>query len=141
MPSRNIIQGQRIKSATLERARQLRRQMTPAETLLWQHLRANRLAGYHFRRQQIIAGFIVDFYCHAAALAVELDGDIHDRQANYDFERDQVLSARGLQILRFTNDAVLKNLLSVLDRVLSVCRERAHVLPTSSGEETGEGSP
>ena len=51
--------------------------MTPAEKILWQELRANKL-GVHFRRQQAIAGFIVDFYCHKAGLVVEVDGDIHD---------------------------------------------------------------
>ena len=50
--------------------------MTPAEKILWQELRANK-PGFHFRRQQVIAGFIVDFYCHKAALVVEVDGDIH----------------------------------------------------------------
>jgi very-short-patch-repair endonuclease len=47
--------------------------MTPEEKILWQHLRANRLQGYHFRRQQIIDGFIADFYYHATALVVEID--------------------------------------------------------------------
>jgi very-short-patch-repair endonuclease len=53
--------------------------MTPAEKILWQELRVNKL-GVHFRRQQVIAGFIVDFYCHKAALVIEVDGDIHDLQ-------------------------------------------------------------
>src|SRR5438270_8057 len=63
-----------------ERARQLRRTMTPAETALWNHLRAGRLDSVHFRRQQIIDGFIADFYCHAAGLVIEVDGDIHAAQ-------------------------------------------------------------
>ncbi len=53
--------------------------MTSAEKLLWQELRANKL-GVHFRRQQVIAGFIVDFYCHKADLIVEVDGETHDPQ-------------------------------------------------------------
>jgi very-short-patch-repair endonuclease len=53
--------------------------MTPAERILWQELRGNKL-GAHFRRQQIIAGFIVDFYCHKVALVIEVDGDVHDLQ-------------------------------------------------------------
>jgi very-short-patch-repair endonuclease len=65
MPSKNIIPGQKITKEKLHRARQLRHDMTPAERVLWQELRANKL-GVHFRRQQIMAGFIVDFYCHKA---------------------------------------------------------------------------
>jgi very-short-patch-repair endonuclease len=57
----------------------------------WQHLRANQLNGLHFRRQQIIDGFIADFYCHVARLVIEVDGEIHQQQAEYDAERDRVL--------------------------------------------------
>ncbi len=59
--------------------------MTPPKILrsIWQELRGNKL-GVHFRRQQVIAGFIVDFYCHKAALVVEVDGDIHDLQQEED---------------------------------------------------------
>jgi len=70
--TRNIVIGQNITSAKLQRAKELRHQMTPEEKILWQHLRANPLNGFHFRRQQIIDGFIADFYCHAAALVIEL---------------------------------------------------------------------
>jgi very-short-patch-repair endonuclease len=68
-----IIPGQTVTKEKLERSRQLRREMTPAEKILWQELRGNKL-GVHFRRQQVIAGFIVDFYCHKAGLVIELDG-------------------------------------------------------------------
>nr|WP_225894176.1 DUF559 domain-containing protein [Atlanticothrix silvestris] len=60
----NIVIGQAINPDKMQLAREFRRQMTPAEKILWQHLRGNRLNGLHFRRQQIIDGFIVDFYCH-----------------------------------------------------------------------------
>lgn len=65
MPVKNIIPGQRVTKEKLERSRELRREMTPAERLLWQEIRAKKL-GVRFRRQQVIAGFIVDFYCHRA---------------------------------------------------------------------------
>jgi very-short-patch-repair endonuclease len=83
MPVKNIIPGQTVAKEKLQRTRELRRDMTPAEKALWQQLRANKL-GVHFRRQQIIAGFIVDFYCHKAALVIEVDGDIHDLQQEED---------------------------------------------------------
>ena len=80
--------------------------MTPAERRLWNCLRANRLGGLQFRRQQVIDGFIVDFYCHAAAVVVEVDGPVHDDRADYDAERDRILTARGLRVVRFTNEQV-----------------------------------
>jgi len=69
--------------------------MTRAERVLWQRLKAGRLQGWHFRRQQVIDGFIVDFYCHAAGLVLEIDGGVHEQQREYDTERDAVLLARG----------------------------------------------
>jgi very-short-patch-repair endonuclease len=77
MPIQNIVHGQRVTKEKLQRAKELRREMTPAEKILWQELRANKV-GVHFRRQQVIAGFIVDFYCHKASLVIEVDRDIHD---------------------------------------------------------------
>ena len=97
-------------------ARSLRRNMTPAEKVLWQELRTNKL-GSHFRRQQVIAGFIVDFYCHSAGLVIELDGDIHREQLEYDAGRDKVLMDMGLRVVRFSNDEVLITMPKVLIQV------------------------
>ena len=83
---------------------------------MWQELRANKL-GVHFRRQQVIAGFIVDFYCHKAALVIEVDGDIHDLQKEEDAQREKALSELGLRIVRFRNDEVLKNLSEVVEQI------------------------
>ena len=96
--------------------------MTPAERRLWNRLRANRLGGWHFRRQQIISGFIVDFYCHKAKLVIEVDGPIHTKKAAEDAEREKVLSAHNLKILRFTNQEVMNNLNYVLQQI-TVCLE------------------
>ena len=116
MPVKNIIPGQKITKEKLQRARELRHDMTPAETVLWQELRANKL-GVHFRRQQIIAGFIVDFYCHKAALVVEVDGDIHDLQQEEDARREKALNDIGLRIVRFRNKEVLGNLSVVVSKI------------------------
>ena len=123
MPARNIVIGQRVNRVKAQRAKELRRQMTAGEKLLWERLRANRLLGLHFRRQQVIGGFIVDFYCHAAALVIEVDGGIHQRQIAYDEERDRVLSARGLRVLRFSDGAIRKDLPNVLAIIAAACRE------------------
>jgi len=118
MPVKNIIPGQTVTKEKLQRAKELRRDMTPAEKILWQELRANKL-GVHFRRQQVIAGFIVDFYCHKAALVIELDGDVHEEaeQKENDVRRDKALDDLGLRIVRFKNDEVLKNLSTVVGKI------------------------
>lgn len=111
-----IIPGQHVTKEKLQRAKELRRDMTPAEKLLWQELRANKL-GVHFRRQQVIAGFIADFYCHKAGLVVEVDGDIHDLQQEEDTKREMVLREMGLRIARFGNDEVMKDLSYVVESI------------------------
>ena len=65
--------------------------------------------GVHFRRQQVIQGFIVDFYCHRAGLVVEVDGDVHDLQQEEDERREKVLSEVGLRVVRFGNDEVVRD--------------------------------
>ena len=119
MPIKNIVTEQRVTREKLQRTRELRREMTPAEKILWQELRSNKL-GVHFRRQQVIAGFIVDFYCHKSALVVEVDGDIHDLQREEDARREDVLKEMGLSIVRFRNDDVLRDLPMVVKRIRSL---------------------
>ena len=124
MSARNVVIGQKVYPAKVQRAKELRRQMTEEERMLWQRLRGNRLHGLHFRRQQIIDGFIVDFYCHAAGLVVEVDGEIHQQQAAYDAERDRILSERGLRVVRIENEEVRQDISGVLSRIA------AHALET-----------
>ncbi|MGH1395437.1 MAG: endonuclease domain-containing protein [Trichormus sp.] len=119
----NIVIGQKINPNKMQCAKELRHQMTPAETILWEHLRGNRLHGLHFRRQQIIDGFIADFYCHAARLVIEVDGKIHEQQAEYDAERDKVLLGRGLRLLRIKNEEVLQEIDRFLTLIYQVCCE------------------
>jgi very-short-patch-repair endonuclease len=77
----------------------------------------------HFQRQQIIDRFIVDFYCHKAALVVEVDGGIHLEQYAYDRERELFLKDIGLRVLRFTNMDVEHNLVDVLHAILQACQQ------------------
>jgi very-short-patch-repair endonuclease len=116
MPVKNIIPGQKVTKAKLERAKELRREMTPAEKLLWQEVRAKKL-GVRFRRQQVIQGFIVDFYCHKAALVIEVDGDIHDLQQEEDARREKVLTELGLRMVRFRNEEVMMDLSTVVEKI------------------------
>jgi very-short-patch-repair endonuclease len=119
MPVKNIIPGQRVTNEKVERSRELRREMTLAEKTLWDELRANKL-GVHFRRQQIISGFIVDFYCHQATLVIEVDGGIHALQREEDASREKVLNDIGLRVIRFRNEEVIKDLPSVMGSIKSL---------------------
>ena len=119
--ARNIIVGQSVDPIKAARAKELRRDMTAPERRLWGRLRGNQLDGLHFRRQQVIDGFIVDFYCHSAGLIVEVDGGVHQQQRRYDAERDRVMCQRGLRVLRFSNDEVAGDLAAVLQRIAVAC--------------------
>ena len=117
MPNKpSVVTGQRVSREKMQRARELRQAMTPAEAALWEHIRLDKL-GVHFRRQQIIDGFIVDFYCHASKLVIEVDGPIHDRQHEYDAERDAIIARWGLRVLRVTNGDIEHNLESVVQKI------------------------
>ena len=124
MPVKNIIRGQSVSYEMHERAKKLRREMTSAEKILWKELRANKLQGLHFRRQQIIHGYFPDFYCHQHELIVELDGEIHELQKEYDAEREAYLIALGFRIIHFKNDEVFKDLQNVLAKIVRECKER-----------------
>ncbi|WP_164927078.1 DUF559 domain-containing protein [Chlorobaculum tepidum] len=103
----------------LEFARQLRKEQTDAEQLLWFLLRDRRLAGLKFRRQHPVEPYVVDFYCHEARLAVELDGGQHnepDERAR-DAKREAFLEGKGIRILRFWNNDVLQNTEGVLQAI------------------------
>ena len=139
MPARNIVIGQNVTNEQVQRAKELRQNMTEAEKILWQQLRANRLNGCHFRRQQIIHGFFADFYCHAAALVVELDGEIHKTQQEYDATRTELIRDFGIEVIRFKNEEVEKQLSQVLQKIDSACRERAHTPPSQGGARGGSG--
>ncbi len=119
-----IVAGRLVCRIKQERARTFRKYMTPEETKLWQQLRAHRLDGLRWRRQQVIGGFIADFYCHAAGIVIEIDGAVHLQQAGYDRARDEVFARSGLFVLRITNTEVNDHLGDVLARIRAACQER-----------------
>jgi very-short-patch-repair endonuclease len=123
MPVKNVVRGQSVSYEMHERAKKLRREMTPAETILWKELRTNKLNRLHFRRQQVIDGYIADFYCHQHELIVEVDGAIHELQKEYDRDREDYLIARGFRIIRFTNDDINENLKGILQKIVEACKE------------------
>jgi very-short-patch-repair endonuclease len=110
----------------IDLCRDLRKQQTPAENILWQHLRNRRFSDHKFLRQHPVCVssifgrslyYIPDFYCHKAKLVIEADGPIHLLKKEYDKNRDEVLSGLGLTILRFTNDEIVNNVHGVLNRI------------------------
>ena len=121
---RGIVSGRPVKRVKQERAQALRMYMTAEEALLWERLRARRLDDLHWRRQQVIAGFIVDFYCHATGVVVELDGAFHLDQSDYDRARDEILARSGLLVLRFANSDLHTHLPDVIACIRDACHTR-----------------
>ena len=101
------------------RAKELRKNMTPAEKLLWQRLRNYQLDGFYFRRQHPIKYFIADFYCTKADLIVELDGGIHNTPDNkeWDINRTVELEKSGVTVIRFTNEEVMNDTENVIRKI------------------------
>lgn len=99
--------------------KELRQQSTEAEKLLWTELRNKKINGLKFRRQHPIDKFIVDFYCHEKKLAIELDGGVHDKKVNkeYDEARTAMLAGLNVIVLRFKNEDVINNMKDVLEKI------------------------
>ena len=119
------------------RARQVRARATEAEQALWTLLRARRLAGLKFRRQQPLGCYIVDFFCEEAALVVEADGPIRAERRDHDCVRDAFLRTCGVVTLRFSNDDILDRPRAVLRRIL--CEVRRSTPRASPPSPFGRG--
>ncbi|MCE9561947.1 MAG: DUF559 domain-containing protein [Planctomycetes bacterium] len=132
----HIVRGQRIEEAKIRRAKELRRDMTPAERLLWQRLRRNQLGGFHFRRQQVIAGFIADFNCHEVGVVVEVDGQIHDSQAEYDTQRSLIFQQFGVVVIRVSNEDIFQRVDAVLRLIEIECQHRSEALTPTDNQQS-----
>ena len=104
-------------------AREHRKHPTLAEGLVWAMVRKKKL-GVRFQRQKPMSGFILDFYCPAARLAVELDGPLHRRA--YDARRDRVLAGYGILTLRFKNQELFGNVLGVRQKIMETAHLRCN---------------
>ncbi len=116
----------RIRGTTLEieaAAQRHRRNMTAAERTLWAALKNRQLNSLRFRSQHPLGRFIADFYCAQVRLVVEVDGPVHNKQAEYDAARTQHFETYGYQIVRFTNQEVFANLPKVLAKISQVATE------------------
>ena len=101
-----------------EKARDMRKNPTPAEDAFWQEVRNDKW-GISFRRQHVIDRFIVDFVCLEHNLVIEIDGSIHDSQKERDNERSTILNSLGYRVLRFTNEEILSNINSIKSKILN----------------------
>ena len=129
----------RVRSRDL--AREMRKNPTPSESLLWEALRGAKLEGRKFRRQQPVGPYVVDFYCPEERLVVEVDGGVHERQQREDAERQAALETLGLRFLRLTHEEVIDDLRSALDKISAAFRSRSplsHPSPlVGEGPEVG----
>jgi very-short-patch-repair endonuclease len=105
----------------VQRARELRRNMSEPEIILWSRLKRLRERGFVFRRQFPFRGYFLDFACLSYRLVVEVDGSQHadDRQAEHDAVRDRILERQGFRVLRFTAGDVRRNLGGVMDHIVA----------------------
>lgn len=117
---------------SLNYSKELRKQMTDEENILWYYLRNKQLAGYKFRRQEAIDKYIVDFVCYEKKIIIELDGGQHNEDSNIkkDKFRQQYFENQGFRILRFWNNEISENIEGVLNKILNV---------TNSSPLAGEG--
>ena len=107
--------------------------MTEAEIAIWAHIKSKKL-GVKFRRQHVIGPYIVDFVSLEYNLILEIDGGIHQKQIQQDKERTFNLNPKGYKVIRFTNEAVLNNIESVIREI------KEHISstqPLQNGEELG----
>ena len=113
-----------------EIARNLRKHSTLSEVLLWQKLKGGQVRGYDFHRQKPIDEYIVDFFCPALKLILEVDGSTHDKKLEEDVRRQKRLEAQGFTVLRFLDRDVKKNMAGVLEAIdiwISKCESKLSI--------------
>ena len=134
----------RRKRTAVPAARELRRAMTPAETMLWHAVRDRRHEGLKMRRQHPVGPFVLDFAVPQACLAVEVDGDVHRHQAEADAARTAHLAELGWRVVRFANDDVLLSLdetLAAIWRAASESLTPQPPLPLRGERGSHRGAP
>ncbi len=128
------------RSTEKEKGRFLRRSMPRAEVILWSKLKGKQVLGHKFRRQYSVGSYLLDFYCPALKLAIEIDGDSHfgEGSAEYDSQRQAFIESFSITFLRFTNKEVVNNLDGVLERIR---RTAEGITPYGPPSQGGQGVP
>ena len=125
--------------ALKEFRRELRNNATATERALWQVLKGKQLGGYKFRRQHSVGRYVIDFYCPAVRLAIEIDGPIHDSSKAWDGNRTAYLNTHGIDVLRFSNEDISFNLPQVLRAISDFILDKHHPLcPPPFQQKEGE---
>jgi very-short-patch-repair endonuclease len=122
-------------------AREKRRQPTQAEDVLWKALQGCGLGGLKFRRQHPVGPFIVDFYCSAARLVVEVDGPIHAYSPQEDALRQAAIEAHGFTVIRLQNEEVVQNLDAALSRISAAAATQSSAIPLAVDGEGVRSRP
>ncbi|HEX9024438.1 MAG TPA: endonuclease domain-containing protein [Geobacteraceae bacterium] len=117
-----------------EAAKELRKRMTDAESILWKRLKAKQLDGLKFRRQEQLGRFIVDFVCFEKGIIIEADGGQHAVEMEKDEERTQWLNSQGYTVLRFWNNDILSNTDGVMEAIKSACSQAPSPRPSPTEE-------
>jgi len=138
-PSDGPLQKPGAERVEVQLSRVMRGQPTPAEASLWSALRSRPLGGWKFRRQHVIMGYVVDFYCAELRLVVEVDGLVHERLRPGDEAREADSRRAGAEVVRFSNDAVLYRQHDVLTVLAHRCADREALLPPVCGGKAGMG--
>ena len=107
-----------------ERSRHMRSNMTKAEQILWERIRKKQIHGFQFYRQKPLGHFIVDFYCPAGQLIIEVDGSQHQHPEGvaFDAKRDAYMNGLGLKVLRFSNLEIIIRIENVVETIKSALR-------------------
>ena len=127
--------------ALLQNARLLRKNQTKEERHLWFDFL--RYCKPRFRRQEIISNYILDFFCHEAKLAIELDGSQHfdSKALDYDAKRTAYLEGLGITLVRFPNSDIQNNFRGVCDRILFLLADRGFHTSVTFGDSSPQGEP
>jgi len=127
------------KKTEITKRKFLRNNMPLQETILWSRLKNKQLGGYRFRRQFSIGRYVVDFYCPALKLVIEIDGDSHfvNDAEKYDKIRQNFIESLGIKFLRFTNLDIINNLNSVSEKILQTCHYPHLISPLIRGRKRG----
>jgi type I restriction enzyme M protein len=116
-------------------ARALRKDQTEAEKIIWERLRKRKFMSLKFRRQHVVEGFVIDFYCHELKLGIEVDGGVHLKRKNYDQLRQEVIESEGISIIRITNKEIMEDKKTVLKKLGKAIGSSLTPLPLGEGRK------
>lgn len=119
-------------------AKKFRKNLTDAERIFWQQVQASRFYGLKFKRQYIVNNYIIDFYCQKLKLAIEIDGEIHNKQIIHDKIRQKYLEKYGITFIRFSNYEIEYNLAEVLSILIKLTKQLSRPSP-DMGRGKGRG--